>query len=169
MTRNKILGALASIALVASGTATAHPGKGAGKSAGVSAKAKGGPKAKAQSRAPKAKAQSRSVNAAGGAARVKGRANSQGPAHASARALERANANSVLAGGRVVEGPLTGLAAGTPVQFDNGALGVVERITPSSGGNARNVLVRLSDGRIVPLRPSRLSETGGVWTATSRR
>ena len=154
MTRNVILSALATVALAVTGPALAKPGKGGGHGPNVAAKAK----AKAK---------------AGGRTEVKAhsqrRQKSQGPAHASPRALERANANSVLAGNTVVVGPLAGLSVGTPIRIGNDVLGTVERIVPGGERRVSNVLVRTTDGRMVPLDPHSLTSDGSSWSATSRR
>jgi hypothetical protein len=50
--------------------------------------------------------------------------------------------------------------------LDDGRMGTVERIVPSSDRKVRNVLVRTSDGRIVPISPERLTLAGGMWTGS---
>ncbi len=47
--------------------------------------------------------------------------------------------------------------------LDNGRTGTVERIVPSPGRMVRNVLVRTTDGRIVPISPDELSFDGSMW------
>lgn len=88
---------------------------------------------------------------------------------AAAGAISRANAGSLLRSRTVVEGPLAGLSVGSQVMFDGGVAGTVERIVPNRNGRVRNVLVRLNDGRIVPLAPGSLAFDGSAWTATTLR
>lgn len=96
------------------------------------------------------------------------RANSQGPAHASATGIAHANMNSVLSGTTIVAGPLTGLVAGANVVGANGlSVGTVARIVASPDGTVRNVLVRSPDGRIIPLSASSLQLSGSTLTALS--
>ena len=102
--------------------------------------------------------------------RTGARANSQGPAHASATGIAHANGNSVLSGATVVAGPLTGLIAGASVVGANGMpVGTVSRIVASPDGTVRNVLVRSTDGRIIPLEVSSLQLSGSTLTALSLR
>ncbi len=147
MIRSIIVGALATVALAAAGPVLAKPGKGGGHGMSNPAKAN---KGKAKGRGDASMPAQR-------------RQKSQGAAHASPRALERASANSVLHDDVVVAGPLTGLSVGSQVMLDNGRMGAVERIVPSSGRRVSNVLVRTSDGRIVPISPERLTLEGGMW------
>ena len=141
-----IIGALASAALAVAAPSPAKPGNGHGH---ANKPAKASKPAKAQ----------------------QARARSQGPAHASPRALERASQNSVLHGSSVVAGPLTGLTVGSAVVDSNGGpLGTVERINSSSGGTVRNVLVRSATGsRIIPLDPAGLSLDGATLVTSSTR
>jgi hypothetical protein len=94
---------------------------------------------------------------------------SQGPVHASATGVAHANQHSVLAGGSVTGGALTGLTTGTAVQFNGSTVGTVSRIMTSSDGTVRRVLVTTTDGRTVSLSPRDLSVSGGVLTATTFR
>jgi hypothetical protein len=106
--------------------------------------------------------------------RADARAKSRGPAHASDRALTRADDNSVLYGTTRTRA-LSGLNTGMIVRDTNGAtIGTVSRVLRSGDGTVRNVLVRSADGRrTVPLAPETLSLSGDVVTttrlATSRR
>lgn len=149
MIRNVIISAVAALALATAGTAIAKPGGAKGKPAKVE-------------RVQKANK--------GAAMRAKGRANSQGPAHASARGIERSSTSSVLKGSTVVAGPLTGLDPGDTV-FANvdgtmQEVGTVRKIVPGRNGRVSNVLVRTSDGRTLPLSPASLTaDAGGGWTA----
>ncbi len=99
--------------------------------------------------------------------RTDARINSRGPAHASDRALERANENSVLAG-TVRTRTLADLSTGMTVRDTNGVtIGTVTRVLRSGDGTVRNVLVRASGGtRVIPLAPSTLSVSGGAVTTT---
>jgi hypothetical protein len=108
----------------------------------------------------------RSTN--GTTTRAGARANSQGPAHASATGIAHANSNSVLSGTTVVAGPLTGLVAGAPVMGADGMrVGTISRIVASPDGMVRNVLVRTTDGRIIPLAANSLQLNGSTLTALS--
>lgn len=146
MVRRIMVAALASAALSLPGAALAGPGKAkvakaertAGKAAAKSARA-------AQKAAVKAQRSSARAGARGASAR----------------------AGSLLSGGTVVSGPLTGLSVGAPVHLGGEVAGTVERIVPAGGREVRNVLVRTSDGRIVPLAPGSLAFDGSGWTATS--
>jgi hypothetical protein len=101
--------------------------------------------------------------------RAQARVNSQGPAHASPTGIAHANINSVLKGGAVVGGPLTGLTTGMTVNFNGNAVGTVQRIVTSNDGTVRRVLVTTTDGRMVSLSPSTLALSGGVLTTTRFR
>jgi hypothetical protein len=115
------------------------------------------------------------IDETGATMRSEGRLNSRALDHANPIAIERANANSVLAGDNVVSGPLTGLNVGDPIfAMVDGTLqsvGTVFRIVPTNSGQVSNVLVRLSDGRVVPLAPGSLSldTTTNQWTALTTR
>jgi hypothetical protein len=100
-------------------------------------------------------------------ARTDARVNSQGPSHASDRAIVRANQNSVLAGTARTRS-LANLSTGMVVRDTNGAtIGTVTRVLRSGDGTVRNVLVRADGGtRVIPLAPSTLSVSGGAVTTT---
>lgn len=99
-------------------------------------------------------------------ANVQGRANSQGPIHASATAIAHANSHSVLAGASVGT-PLTGVSSGMTV-FRNGTqLGTVQRVVTNGSGQIVRVLVQDSSGRVISLSPTSLTLSGGVLTTTS--
>jgi hypothetical protein len=151
MTRSFITAALAGAAILTAGPALAQGrghGHGAGAGVGAGASTSHG-------------------NGHGVIVRTDARVNSQGPSHASDRALVRANENSVLYGTARVRA-LRDLDTGMVVRDTNGAtIGTVSRVLRSGDGTVRNVLVRSADGqRIVPLAPSTLSLSGGVVTTT---
>jgi hypothetical protein len=101
--------------------------------------------------------------------RTDARINSQGPSHASERALDRANQNSVLSGGTTTTASLSDLRTGLTVKDSSGAtLGTISRINRSAGGTVRNVLVRTASGkrRTISLAPDSLSFDGSVVTTT---
>lgn len=101
--------------------------------------------------------------------RATAREDSQGPVHASDRALERANANSVLSGSTGVGGSLMGLRTGLTVRDTTGAaIGTVTRVNRSSDGTVRSVIVSSDSGRhrTVRLAPESLSVSGDVVTTT---
>ena len=140
----KFLAAVGCVGLIAGALAVAKPGNG-------KAQAKSGLKA-----------------GKGVERRTVARVGSQGPIHASPRALSRANLNSVLRSGTVVAGPFTGLGVGALVTDANGIpVGTVERILLKKSGAVHKVLARSSSGRIVPLPASRLSWTGSTLVAVS--
>jgi sporulation protein YlmC with PRC-barrel domain len=95
------------------------------------------------------------------------RMNSQGPLHASPTGIAHANFHSVLAGGMVVSGSLTGLSTGQPVNTSTGTtLGTVSQIVTDSSGNIRLVIVTSSTGQTYRLAPTSLTLSGGVVTTT---
>jgi hypothetical protein len=101
--------------------------------------------------------------------RTDARVNSQGPAHAADRALERANANSVLSGSSRTTASLTGLRTGLTVRDSSGAtVGTISRINRSAKGTVRNVLVKTASGKrkVVALAPDTLTVNGDVVTTT---
>jgi hypothetical protein len=99
-------------------------------------------------------------------ANVQGRANSQGPMHASATGIAHANSHSVLAG---TSAGLTGVSAGMAV-FRNGTqLGTVQRVVTNGSGQIVRVLVQDANGRMLSLSPTNLALSGGVLTTTSIR
>ena len=132
MIRTILTTALASVALLAAGPAMAKPGgngKGGGHGAGAGASAGVGHRGM------------------GAEVRAKARVKSQGPSHASDRALDRANENSVL-GGTVRTRTLAGLNTGMTVRDTNGTtIGTITRVLRSGDGTVRNVLVRAANGR----------------------
>jgi hypothetical protein len=147
MTRNFIAAAAASMAILAAGPALAkggHVGLGA-----------------------KAKVSTNRDSGIGLRVRTDARVKSRGPAHASDRALSRANNNSVLYGTARVRS-LRDLDSGMIVRDTNGAtIGTVSRVLRSGDGTVRNVLVRSADGqRVVPLAPETLSVSGRIVTTT---
>jgi hypothetical protein len=101
------------------------------------------------------------------AANSQARLNSQGPMHASPTGIAHASARSVLAGGAVVSGSLTGLTTGLTVNTSGGTtLGTVSQIVTGADGSVRLVVVTSSSGRTFRLSPSMLSISGGVVTTT---
>lgn len=155
MHRNLITGALAIAALAIAAPAAAKPGKG---NSGVNINA--GVKA--------------NVNAALGGpsgAALDARVNSKGSLNASPTGILKSNANSVLKGGTVIGGPLTGLTTGMHVVDANGVMiGTVSKILTASDGRVVNVLVTPHVGnRTIPMSPGNLSVSGGVVTTTKVR
>ena len=151
MTRNFIAAAAASIAILAAGPALA---KGKGGHVGLGAKAKVG-------------ADTNRGKGIGVKVRTDARVKSRGPAHASDRALSRADNNSVLYGSARVRS-LRDLDSGMIGRDTTGAtIGTVSRVLRSGDGTVRNVLVRSADGqRVVPLAPETLSVSGRIVTTT---
>ena len=101
--------------------------------------------------------------------REEARANSQGPINANARALERANENSVLADGSTTVPDLSGLRTGlTVVNSDGRNLGTISRISRSRDGTVRNVLVTGEEGRrrVIRVAPGTLTLNGEVVVTT---
>jgi len=101
--------------------------------------------------------------------RTDARLNSQGPAHASDRALDRANENSVLSGSTTTGGTGLKLETGLTVRDTNGAtLGTISRINRSADGTIRNVLVKSASGKrqVITLAPNTLTVNGDVVTTT---
>jgi hypothetical protein len=147
MTRRILIAALASSAVFVAGPSLAK-GPGGGHGNGHSGHGGG-------------------VSAGAGASVGVGRERSQGPNHASDRAIERANEHSVLAG-TVRTRSLADLNRGMIVRDTNGAtIGTVSRVLRSGDGTVRNVLVRSADGtRTIPLSPGTLSVSGGLVTTT---
>jgi hypothetical protein len=95
---------------------------------------------------------------------VRGRMNSQGPAHASATGIAHANQHSVLAGAAVTT--TTGISVGMPL-FRNGTqVGTVSRVI-TANGTIRRVLVQGLNGRTFSLSPSMLTASGGTLTTTA--
>ena len=103
------------------------------------------------------------------------RAKSQGPANASARAIERASPRSVLGQSSVVAGPLAGLDVGDELfgmrDGSSYRIGSVDRIVPGGDGRVGNVLVRTVDGRVVPVAPRSIAfdSASGQWTTGGPR
>jgi len=104
--------------------------------------------------------------------RTDARVNSQGPNHASDRAIERADENSVLHGTvRPPRADLSALRAGLRVRTSAGTtLGTIRRVNRSADGSVRSVLVASANGhRTIPVRPGTLSISGDVVTTTQVR
>lgn len=101
-------------------------------------------------------------------AMAQGRANSQGPYHASPTGIAHANSHSVLAGGAVASTTLPGLTTGLTVQNSAGtSLGTVSRVVTDSSGNIRMVYVTSPGGHTYAVAPSSLSISGNVVTTSS--
>jgi len=103
--------------------------------------------------------------------RTDARANSQGPTHASDRAIERADQNSVLYGTTRSRSDLSLLRTGLTLRTSGGTtLGTIRRINRSRDGTIRNVLVQSGTGmRTIPVAPNTLSISGDVVTTTGVR
>ena len=101
--------------------------------------------------------------------RDEARSNSQGPLNANERAIERANENSVLAGGSTTLPDLSGLRTGLSVfNSDGDNLGTISRISRSKDGTVRNVLVTGTEGRrrVIRVAPGTLTLNGDVVVTT---
>jgi len=108
----------------------------------------------------------------GASMRDQARANSQGPANASATGIAHANENSVLAGttgtNRVTSGALSGVTTGMPV-FSNGTMvGTVQQIRMAGNGSVALVLVKGANGGIFPVPANKLSLSGGTLSTSAR-
>ena len=164
MKTKHILLALASASLIAGGQAVAQ-GRGGGHGGGASAHGSmGGQMGRGSLDAR--------IDTRGADTRTERRARSQGPAHASDRAIARANENSVLHG--TVRPPganLGGLRSGLTVRNSAGTtLGTIRRVNRSADGSVRSVLVASADGpRTIPVRPGTLSISGDIVTTTQLR
>ena len=104
--------------------------------------------------------------------RTDARVNSQGPNHASDRAIERADEHSVLHGTvRPPRADLSALRAGLTVRNSAGTtLGTIRRVNRSADGSVRSVLIASANGhRTIPVRPGTLSISGDVVTTTQVR
>jgi hypothetical protein len=98
-------------------------------------------------------------------AEVRGRMNSQGPAHASTTGIGHANQHSVLSGASTTT--LSGVSVGMPL-FENGVqVGTVSRVI-TANGTIRRVLVQGTNGRTFSLSPNMLTASGGTLTTTAR-
>jgi len=106
MLRNRILMSVASLAIIASAPALAKPGGGGGGEQGRSGKADMDI-GRSMDRAMDRTIDRINADSMGREMRDLGRLNSQGPANANPRALERANSNSVLSGAAGVNGTAT--------------------------------------------------------------
>ncbi|HEV2818534.1 MAG TPA: hypothetical protein VGW40_15080 [Allosphingosinicella sp.] len=104
--------------------------------------------------------------------RTDARVHSQGPAHASDRAIERADDSSVLHGTvRPPRTDLSALRAGLTVRTSGGTtLGTIRRVNRGADGSVRSVLIASANGhRTIPVRPGTLSISGDVVTTTQVR
>lgn len=155
MRRNVMTSALAIAALAIAAPAAAKPGKGNG---GVNSNA-----------SIKANGNARLGGPSGAA--LDARANSKGALNASPMGIAKSSSKSVLKGGTVIGGPLTGLTTGMHVVDANGVMvGTVSKILTASGGRVVNVLVTPHAGnRTIPMSPGSLSVTGDVVTTTNIR
>jgi hypothetical protein len=105
------------------------------------------------------------INTSSGmSASAQGRANSQGPLHASATGIAHANSHSVLSGGSTTT--LSGVSVGMPL-FSNGTqVGTVFRVVTANGMITR-VFVQGTSGRLYSLSPSTLTASGGSLTTSA--
>ncbi|MES2136527.1 MAG: hypothetical protein V4502_05645 [Pseudomonadota bacterium] len=158
MLRKAILCSVAALALIPAAAAAAKPGGGAAAPA----------KAAMPMKAPTAAASAHGATHPQGAASTPAASHSQGPAHASQQGLTHSSTRSVLKGGTVVGGNLAGLTVGMHVSDASGTMvGAVSKILTARDGRVVNVLVKSHTGsRTIPLKPSTLSVSGGMVTAT---
>lgn len=104
----------------------------------------------------------------GASASAQGRANSQGPLHASATGIAHASPNSVLARGAVSSSTLPGLTTGLTVKSTTGtSIGTISQVITRSDGSIRAVIVTSPTGQTFRLAPSTLSISGSLVTTTS--
>jgi hypothetical protein len=157
-----ILLALASASLIAGGQAVAQ-GRGGGH---------GGANAHGSMGSQQVRGSDARLDSRGPDLRTERRERSQGPAHASDRAIERADENSALHGTvRPPGADLTRLRAGLVMRNSAGTtLGTIRRVNRSADGSVRSVLVASADGpRTIPVRPGTLSISGDIVTTTQLR
>jgi hypothetical protein len=98
---------------------------------------------------------------------AQGRANSQGPLHASSTGVAHANSHSVLAGtaGGLA---LSGITSGTAVFNSSGTqIGTVSRVFTSNGGTITKLQVRGTDGRLYTYSSGAFSMNGGNLTTSA--
>ena len=98
---------------------------------------------------------------------VQGRANSQGPLHASPTGIAHANSHSVLAtaaGGLA----LSGITSGTAVFNSSGTqIGTVSRVFTTSGGTITKLQVRGTNGRLYTYSAGAFSMNGSNLTTSA--
>jgi sporulation protein YlmC with PRC-barrel domain len=98
---------------------------------------------------------------------AQGRANSQGPLHASATGIAHANSHSVLAtaaGGLA----LSGITSGTAVFNSSGTqVGTVSRVFTTRSGTITRLQVRGTNGRLYTYSSSAFSLNGGNLTTSA--
>ena len=98
---------------------------------------------------------------------AQGRANSQGPLHASPTGIAHANSHSVLAtaaGGLA----LSGITSGTAVFNSSGTqVGTVSRVFTTSGGTISKLQVRGTNGRLYTYSSGAFSMNGGNLTTSA--
>ena len=108
----------------------------------------------------------------GASMRDQARANSQGPANASATGIAHANENSVLAGttgtNRVTSGALSGVTTGMPVYSNGTLVGTVQQIRMAGNGSVALVLVKGANGGIFPVPANKLSFASGTLSTSAR-
>ena len=165
-----LMAAVAGTALLITSPAMAGGGRGGGVGAGMGGAAGGmGHAGGGGSVGADMKATHSQSHDTGVSTRTDARLNSQGPAHASDRAIERANENSVLSGSTTTGDAQLKLETGLTVRDTNGTtLGMISRINRSADGTIRNVLVKSASGKrkIITLAPDTLSVNGDVVTTT---
>jgi len=103
----------------------------------------------------------------GASGMAQGRANSQGPLHASATGIAHANSHSVLAsaaGGLA----LSGITSGTAVFNSSGTqVGTVSRVFTTRSGTITRLQVRGANGRLYTYSSSAFSLNGGNLTTSA--
>lgn len=162
-----ILTAIASVTILCGAQALAHPGGGGGPGgpSGAGAMGNGGGFGPGGFGGME--------NASGmNDARDDARANSQGPANASATGIAHANENSVLAGttaaSRITRGALAGVTTGMTVMSNGRVVGTVLQIRMAGNDSVALVLVKGTNGGIFPVPASKLTLSGSALTTTAR-
>jgi hypothetical protein len=174
MSRQLILTALSSAAILCGGQALAQHGPGGGGGAGGPPSGAGGMGNAGGfgQGGPMGMGNAGGTNDFGIMTRDNARLNSQGPANASATGIAHANENSVLAGttptNRVKNGALAGATTGMSVMSNGMVVGTVQQIRLAGNGSVALVLVKTSDGRIFPVPANKLTLSGTMLTTTAR-
>jgi hypothetical protein len=173
MIRTSILCALASVAMIPAAAAFAQhgPGGGGGPPAGVGG-GMGNAGGMGMGNAGGMGSIPGGISDMGSTMRDLGRANSQGPSHASATGIAHANANSVLAGTTgtttVTSGALAGLSTGATL-FSNGtAVGTVQQIRLTGNGSVAVVVVKGTNGGFFAIPANKLTYSSGTLSTTAR-
>jgi sporulation protein YlmC with PRC-barrel domain len=177
MPRKPILTALASAAILCGGQALAQhgggPGGGGGGGHGGGPGGGAGGMGMGNAGGPGGMGNAGGMNDDFGASmRDMGRANSQGPANASATGIAHANENSVLAGttgtNTVTSGALAGVTTGMPVYSNGTQVGTVQQIRMAGNGSVALVLVKGANGGLFPVPANKLSLSGGTLSTSAR-